>query len=757
MKKNNKKKEKTESIEDIFDHLKIIVKGTGSDPKPVEKPKKSKPSDGVKLGIILLICILLLGVVVGGYFLYKANSKITEPTFNDDDQNQSNFIEEPPIYEPNSNSGNSNYQPNPYSDPNTNNDENKTTIRSGGSSGGGGSGSSGGGSSDPCKNLGTVSFNPNPGIYNQTINVALNYSKPNCDFSIHYTLDGTIPTQSSPKYSSPITISQSKTIKAIIYAKNRRGTTINGDVATGLYVINSESSCVTGVKKVNIEFDPDEGTYSQKYITINLDYPKTYKDCDYKIVFTTDGTTPKPETSQTYTTPFKIMGDTTIKAAVYTKNLNNQYVIGNVSTKQYKVGITPVNTCATNIENVNVLFAPDEGTYNQNYIMLKLDYPETYKYCNYNIAYTTNGNTPHPMTSQTYTTPIKIMGNTTVKAVVYTKNVNDQYVTGNVSTKQYKVGITPVNTCATNIENVNVLFAPDEGTYNQNYIMLKLDYPETYKYCNYNIAYTTNGNTPHPMTSQTYTTPIKIMGNTTVKAVVYTKNVNDQYVTGNVSTKQYKVGATPVNYCANIQNVNVLFTPDEGTYNQNYIMLNLDYPEEYKECGYNIAYTTNGNTPHPMMSQTYTATAPVFFKIMGNTTVKAVVYTKNANDQYVTGNVSTKQYKVGATPVNTCANNINDYEIVFNPPAGNYPNVTKLIVYLVNSYEGDCDFHIYYTLNGTDPSPYNSDTYLYNTHIGLISNTTIKAALFGYNSSTKSYYKGPTFTKRYTFFPQTNS
>ncbi|HPV66623.1 MAG TPA: FN3 associated domain-containing protein, partial [archaeon] len=131
--------------------------------------------------------------------------------------------------------------------------------------------------------------------------------------------------------------------------------------------------------------------------------------------------------------------------------------------------------------------------------------------------------------------------------------------------------------------------------------------------------------------------------------------------------------------------------------------------------------------------------------------------TKNANDQYVTGNVSTKQYIVGATPINTCANNINDYEIVFNPPAGNYPNVTKLIVYLVNSYEGDCDFHIYYTLNGTDPSPYNSDTYLYNTHIGLISNTTIKAALFGYNSSTKSYYKGPTFTKRYTFFPQTNS
>ncbi len=651
MKKNIKKKEKTESIEDIFDHLKIIVKGTGADPKPIEKPKKSKPSDGVKLGIILLICILLLGVVVGGYFLYKANSKITEPAFNDD-QNQSNFIEEPPIYEPNSNSGNSNYQPNPYSDPNTNNDENKTTIRSGGSSGGGGSGGSGGGSSDPCKNLGTVSFNPNPGIYNQTINVALNYSKPNCDFSIHYTLDGTIPTQSSPKYSSPITISQSKTIKAIIYAKNRRGTTINGDVATGLYVINSESSCVTGVKKVNIEFDPDEGTYSQKYITINLDYPKTYKDCDYKIVFTTDGTTPKPETSETYTTPFKIMGDTTIKAAVYTKNLNDQYVMGTVNTKQYKVGITPVNTCATNIKNVNVLFTPPEGTY-QDYIMLNLDYPEKYKHCNYNIAYTTNGNTPHPMTSQTYKTPIKIMsGNTTVKAVVYTKNANDQYVTGNVSTKQYVVGAIPVNTCATNIENVNVLFTPPEGTY-QDYIMLNLDYPEEYKHCNYNIAYTTNGNTPHPMMSQTYTTPIKIMS--------------------------------------------------------------------------------------------------------GNTTVKAVVYTKNANDQYVTGNVSTKQYIVGATPINTCANNINDYEIVFNPPAGNYPNVTKLIVYLVNSYEGDCDFHIYYTLNGTDPSPYNSDTYLYNTHIGLISNTTIKAALFGYNSSTKSYYKGPTFTKRYTFFPQTNS
>lgn len=54
---------------------------------------------------------------------------------------------------------------------------------------------------------------PDPGIYSGSVEVTLSVSNPD-DATIYYTTDGSDPTDQSPVYSGPITLTQSTTIKA---------------------------------------------------------------------------------------------------------------------------------------------------------------------------------------------------------------------------------------------------------------------------------------------------------------------------------------------------------------------------------------------------------------------------------------------------------------------------------------------------------------------------------------------------------------
>ncbi len=73
-------------------------------------------------------------------------------------------------------------------------------------------------------------FDPPAGAYTQPINVAISSSTPGA--TIHYTTDGSTPSQSSPSYSAPIPVSSSTTIKAIAYASGLDPST----VATAAYM-----------------------------------------------------------------------------------------------------------------------------------------------------------------------------------------------------------------------------------------------------------------------------------------------------------------------------------------------------------------------------------------------------------------------------------------------------------------------------------------------------------------------------------------
>jgi hypothetical protein len=75
-------------------------------------------------------------------------------------------------------------------------------------------------------------FNPAPGTYSSTQQVTISSSTSGA--TIYYTTDGTTPTTSSTKYTGPVAISTTTTLKAIATAPNLS----NSNVASGLYTIN---------------------------------------------------------------------------------------------------------------------------------------------------------------------------------------------------------------------------------------------------------------------------------------------------------------------------------------------------------------------------------------------------------------------------------------------------------------------------------------------------------------------------------------
>ena len=68
---------------------------------------------------------------------------------------------------------------------------------------------------DPAGTVSAPTFSPPAGVYYQPVNVTLSCATPGA--SIHYTLDGSDPNQSSTPYTAPITINGTTTIKAIAY------------------------------------------------------------------------------------------------------------------------------------------------------------------------------------------------------------------------------------------------------------------------------------------------------------------------------------------------------------------------------------------------------------------------------------------------------------------------------------------------------------------------------------------------------------
>ena len=152
----------------------------------------------------------------------------------------------------------------------------------------------------------TPVISPNGGTFAgpQTVTISSTTSSAN----IYYTLDGSSPTPASTLYTGPITISTTKTLKAIATATGF----VQSATATATFTFSSQTPPVT--------IQPGGGTYSTAQ-TVTL----SDTDTNATIRYTTDGTTPTSSSPQ-YAGPITVAASETIQAIAIDPSLPNSSV-----------------------------------------------------------------------------------------------------------------------------------------------------------------------------------------------------------------------------------------------------------------------------------------------------------------------------------------------------------------------------------------------------------------------------------------------
>jgi len=144
----------------------------------------------------------------------------------------------------------------------------------------------------------TVGLNPAPAIYTTAQSVTLTDSTPGA--VIHYTINGTTPTTSSPVYSGAISVSATTTIKALATASG---------YSTSLIVIGTYTISATAIPEAaTVSMSPEPGSFtSAQSVTLSDTTPGA------TIHYTTDGSAPTVD-SPVYNGPVSVSATTTIQA-----------------------------------------------------------------------------------------------------------------------------------------------------------------------------------------------------------------------------------------------------------------------------------------------------------------------------------------------------------------------------------------------------------------------------------------------------------
>jgi hypothetical protein len=212
-----------------------------------------------------------------------------------------------------------------------------------------------------------IAASPQGSIYAKPVSVQLTSSVQTA--AIFYTVDGSTPGTSSPRYSLPISISSTTTLK--YFARDAAGN--QGPVQTQKYVIDLIAPTVAA--------SPVGGTFSaSKSVRLSASEPGA------TIFFTTDGTTPT-EASRKYSEPVSISTTTTLRYFAKDPAGNS----GTASNQKYIIDKTAPAVTAS----------PLGGLYgNALSVSLKSNEAGT-------IYYTTDGSTP-TIASPKYSKPLSI-------------------------------------------------------------------------------------------------------------------------------------------------------------------------------------------------------------------------------------------------------------------------------------------------------------------------------------------------------------
>jgi hypothetical protein len=158
-------------------------------------------------------------------------------------------------------------------------------------------------------------FSPAPGTYSAAQQVALKSATSGT--TIYYTTNGATPTTASTKYTAPVAISATTTLKAIATAPNLT----NSAVASGLYSIQAGTSTVA-----TPTFSPAPAHYpSAFYLSMSTTTPGA------TIYYTLNGTTPTT-LSPKYVGAIVIHVTTTVKVIAVAPSMTNSAVATGVYT-----------------------------------------------------------------------------------------------------------------------------------------------------------------------------------------------------------------------------------------------------------------------------------------------------------------------------------------------------------------------------------------------------------------------------------------
>lgn len=541
-------------------------------------------------------------------------------------------------------------------------------------------------------------FVPSAGSYDSVLSVVLSTTTPGA--TIRYTIDSTVPTDSSPIYTAPFLLRSTKTVMAIA-AKQGLATSL---VASARYAIDTLKAPV---------FTPPGGTFkTAQTVALSSIYDGA------GIHYTLDGTTPTPS-SLKYETPINVSGNVTIKAIAVTKTKE----VTAVATASYQIGTVGTPT-----------FTPGAGAYlSEQSVALSTLTAEA------NIRYTLDGSKPSE-TSPVYTSPIPIKSNTTIRAIAYADGWNaspeasasfligaasaptfspaagsyalEQSVslasstanaviyfttdgsapnkgsaryTGSISVTSGKTikAIAVANDSLTSeIASATYLIGTaatpvmslDSGTYlTARKVALSTTTPGA------SIRYTTDGSNP-TASSTLYVDSIDIASGFTLKAIALATGMANSPI----ASARYLIGTTGT----------PTFAPSAGTY-----LAAQSVALSSSLAGSTIYFTTDGSTP-TMNSTPYTT--PISVAV--GQTIKAFAIAPGA----AASTIASATYLIGSTAAPT-----------FTPPAGAYPATQN--VTLASTTPGAS---IHYTLDGTVPTTTSSK---YTTSIEVSSGKTIQA------------------------------
>ena len=327
----------------------------------------------------------------------------------------------------------------------------------------------------------SISVYPLSGTYSTPQTVTISTITPGT--VVHYTTDGSEPTENSATFAPPLIIDGNVTLKA-------KGFISGWDpspTVTVVYTFNATKPT----------FSETAGIYYSNF-NVTLSSPTTGSEIRY----TTDGSMPTTN-STLYTAPLEINQSTNLKARTFKTNWNP----------------SPADSAYYEMKVTAVSFAPAPGYFSvpQNVVM-STPTPGAV------IYYTTNGSDPTSSSSQ-YTTPVTLNQNTTLKA----RALKNNWTGSNISSGGYTFTVsTPV-------------FDPVPGVYS-NQVSVAINSATT----GADIRYTTDGSDP-TSNSTLYTNPVNMTHTTLLKAKAFKTNWNSSgIVSGNYTITTLQTVATPV-------------------------------------------------------------------------------------------------------------------------------------------------------------------------------------------------------------------